>query len=265
MKILAGIPTRLRSTSGKIADVLAEVADEVLVISQGATCNHISGKVRVVEYPVDYGLVPARNQILAYAIDHGFDVVIQSDDDLAYRSDVVESIIRQVVDNPTLGACASESRAYYKWNKEVECSKEFLLASCAPQLWAARTSVLEEVGPWSLPFLEDRDHGCRMWKAGYAIGQLHVSLAMTHNPFVARTSAGKQGGQTEVIGGEMHSGLKKAIQFMKETYPDMLTINYLEGGNRTFSTRYKWERMISMVHERFGVCMGYQDSRGRSV
>lgn len=268
MKILAGIPTRMRNTSGKIADVLAEVCDEVVVVSQGADVICDSRKVTVVEKPANgYGLVRARNFIAQYAIDNGYDIVIQSDDDLSYRSEVVEAMVKEVVDNPTLGAIASSSRAYFNWDKNTECTKNFLLAPCSPQLWASRTDILKEVGQWHLEYLEDREHGARMWKLGYAIALLHISLDLTHNPFVARTSKSNETGGQEK-GAERYDRLSLAISIMEELHGDIVGIKQAEfdsNSKRTFSTRYRWDKLLSYPIARFGYALGYEDSKGRKL
>lgn len=266
MKILAGIPTRLRDTSGKIADVLAQVCDTVLVVSQGAKVYSNSSKVVVAEKDVNFGLVAARNAILRYAVDNNFDIVIQSDDDLKYSPEVVEALIREVLDNPTLGSIASSSRAYFNWNKEVGSNKNFVLSQCAPQLWASRTSILQEIGEWKLEYLEDREHGIRMWKAGYAIGLLHTSLNYTHNPFIARTSTNDEvGGQEK--GMIRYERLSKAIAYMNEHHGDVVSIKQSPFGvkGRTFSTRYDWSKLLSYPVKRFEYSMGYEDAKGRRL
>jgi glycosyltransferase involved in cell wall biosynthesis len=266
MKVLAGIPTRKRNTSGKIADVLAKVCDEVLVISQGATCIHTSNNVLVIERDENYGLVKARNEILKFAMTGGYDVVVQSDDDLSYKSEMVDALVHELMENPNLGAIASASRAYFNWDKDTECSKNFLLTPCAPQLWAARTDILRNVGFWDLEYLEDRDYGARMWKLGYAIGMLHKSIDLTHNPFIARTSeSNAQGGQEK--GESRYDNLGLAIQVMQRRHSDIMTIRQSEYGQkgRTFSTRYNWSKLLSFPVERFGLSMGYEDSKGRKL
>lgn len=266
MKVLGGIPTRMRSSSGKIADTLAEVCDDVFVVSQSAICNYSKPNVTVLEYPQNFGLVPARNEILKFGKD--YDIIIQSDDDLSFTSELINELITVLIDNPTIGAICSISRAYWNWNKEVTSTKPFVLSPCTPQLWAARVSILKEVGPWTLPFLEDREHGCRMWRAGYACVQLHKGIRYTHNPFVARTNVeGKQtsGGQEEGVGEERHAGLKKAIEFMNANYSDLVSIKYLGIKERTFSTRYNWNNLMKGVVKRFGLVLDYEDSKGRRL
>jgi glycosyltransferase involved in cell wall biosynthesis len=263
MKILAGIPTRLRNTSGRIAEVLAQVCDTVLVVSQEATCFSSLQNVIIHEKDVNFGLVAARNYILDYAAHNNFDLVIQSDDDLKYTPEVVEAMIKEIVDNPTLGAIASSSRAYFNWDKALEPNKNFVLSPCSPQLWAARTEVLQEVGPWSLEYLEDREHGARMWKLGYAIASLHISMELTHNPFIARTSS-ISGGQDKET---RYDRLGEAIRTMNQLHGDIVALNQAPkgAGNRTFSSRYKWSEMIKFPVEKFGYALGYTDSRGRRL
>lgn len=266
MKILAGIPTRLRNTSGKIADVLAEVCDEVLVVSQGADVICNSRKVSIEEKDVNYGLVNARNYILEYANIHGYDLVLQSDDDLAYKPETVEAMVNTLLKYPTLGAIASSSRAYFNWDKGLEPTREFVLSPCSPQLWVATVKVLNEVGPWKLEYLEDREHGARMWKLGYAIGTLHLDLKLAHNPFLARTSTSDEGGGQDK-GRERYDRLGVAIAYMNAVHGDIVKIRQSEYGakNRTFSSRYDWSKLLSYPISRFGYVLGYEDSRGRQL
>jgi len=262
MKILAGIPTRLRSTSGKIADILAQAVDEVLIVSQGAQVNSGSSNVVVHEKDVNFGLVAARNYILSYAVKNNFDFVVQSDDDLSYTPHIIEYMLKEVWDNPTLGAIASSSRAYFNWDKDVECTKNFLLAPCSPQLWVARTSILEEVGEWTLEYLEDREHAARMWKLGYAIGMLHIDISLTHNPFIARTNI-SAGGQDKSIARK--EKLRQAIEYMNKYHSNIVRLKIYEGksAKRTFSSRYYWNNLLKFPIARFGYALKYEDSRGR--
>lgn len=264
MKILAGIPTRMRNTSGRIADVLAEVCDTVVVISQGATCNHTKPNVDVLEKDVNFGLVPARNAILDYALAGGYDVVLQSDDDLFYHPATVEVLIQELLDNPNVGTICSASRAYFNWSKEVGSNKNFVLSACAPQFWAARTEILRQVGYWTLPYLEDREFACRLWKLGYPTVQLHKTLDLAHNPFMSRTNdATKKGGQPEELEAtDKHAGLKKAIDYMNEHHPDVVKMKYLGQHGRSFMTRYNWDAMIKCVLEKKHY-LGYEDQKGR--
>lgn len=264
MKILSGIPTRKRSTSGKIADVLAEVSDEVIVISQGAICNHSKKNVKVIEKDENFGLVPARNFILDYAINNGFDMVLQSDDDLSFYAETPAAMIELLIDEPKIGTICSASRAYFNWSKDLFPNKNYVLAACAPQFWAARTSVLRQVGYWYLPYLEDREYACRMWKCGFPIVQMHIDISLAHNPFMSRNNdQTKQGGQDEGLGDEeKHAGLKKAIDYMNSRHQDLVTMKYLGIKGRSFQTRYNWDAMIQLAIQS-GRTLGYEDQRGR--
>lgn len=262
MKILGGIPTRLRSTSGKIADILAEVCDEVVVISQGATVHADSGKIVVIEKDVNFGLVPARNAIADYAVEHDFDIMIQSDDDLSYRADVVEAMVKEIIDNPTLGTIASSSRAYFHWSEKLKSTKNFVLSPCAAQLWAARTSVIAEIGEWELEYIEDRDYGAKLWKSGYAVANLQISIDMTHNPFIARTGISMGGQEKEGREEKLYDALCK----LSDRHGDIISSITMGGeGKRTFSTRYNWLKMLTYPIKRFGYALGYKDSRGRKL
>jgi glycosyltransferase involved in cell wall biosynthesis len=261
MRILGGIPTRLRNTSGKIADVLAEVCDEVIVVSQGAEVHANSSKVKILERNVNYGLVPARNCIAQYAIVHDFDIIIQSDDDLAYRPEIVEAMVKEVVDNQTLGTIASSSRAYFHWSEKLQSTKNFVLSPCGAQLWAARTAVMAEIGPWTLEYLEDREFGARLWKSGYAIGNLQIDINLTHNPFIART--GNSDGGQEKSGRDER--LYEALVEFASLHGDIVTSITMGSSNRTFTTRYDWNKMIQYPIKRFGKVLGYSDSRGRTL
>lgn len=266
MKILAGIPTRLRNTSGAIADQLAEVCNEVLVVSQGATVVSRKSNVTVVEKDVNFGLIPARNYILQYAIDNKFDFVLECDDDIKFSSNVVRAMIVALNDNPTLGSISSSSRAYFNWDKDVECSKNFILAPCPAQLWGMRVSTVEEIGLMDIDYLEDREYGLRMWSKGLAVGMLHIDLSLTHNPFIARTTKTEaDGGQA--TGMKRYEALGKALEQLQSRYPDLVTLRQSPYGvkGRTFSTRYNWSRMLSYVVKRFGHSLNYYDSKGRRL
>jgi len=266
MRVLAGIPTRLRNTSGIAAEVLASVCDEVLVVSQGAVCSCHKENVTIHEEDINFGMIPARNSIFQYAINNNFDVVIQCDDDIKFTPSIVKFMIDCVCNDPTLGAISSESRAYYNWNKDVACTKDFLLAPCPAQLWGMEVKKIKELGLLSVDYLEDREYGLRMWSNGYAVGQLHISLKETHNPFIARTmKTESQGGQS--TGATRYEALGKAISTVNELYPGLVTLRQSEFGmkGRTFSSRYNWNGMISKVVERFGHSLGYQDSKGRRL
>lgn len=268
MRVLGGIPTRLRDTSGPIADILSSVCDKVIVVSQGAVVKayNRNDNITVHEKQVNYGLVAARNYILEYAIVNDFDVVIQSDDDLSFKADVIEAMLKVLKDNPGLGTIASSSRAYFNWSKEVGSNKDFVLTPCGAQLWAAPTEILSTVGRWDLEFLEDRDYGARMWKLGYPIGLLHTTLQQTHNPFIARTTkTGATGGQEQ---GEIRQQrLSHAIDVLNERHGDIVTakISTKEGSNRTFSTRYNWDKMLSFHVDKFGYSLGYEDQKGHKL
>lgn len=265
MRVLAGIPTRLRDTSGKIADVLAKVCDEVYVVSQGATVNSISSNVTVVEKDLNYGLVAARNEILRYANEKEYDIVVQSDDDLKYNPDVIEALVQEILENPLLGAIASSSRAYFRWNEGNITNQNWVLNPCAAQLWAARRSILNEVGEWELEFLEDRYHGAKMWTLGYPIGLLHTSLSQTHNPFIARTQKGESSGGQEQ-GVVRQQRLQKAIETLNRDFGNIVTATIQPiGSSRTFSTRYRWDRLIQYVVDRWQYGVGYEDNRGRRM
>lgn len=266
MKTLAGIPTRLRNTSGQIADQLTEVCDEVMVVSQGATVNSKQSNVTIVEKDVNFGLVPARNYILQYAIDHDFDLVIECDDDIKFSSNVVRAMKVVLEENPTLGSISSASRAYFNWDKDTSCSQNFILAPCPAQLWGMRVKTVKEIGLMEIDYLEDREYGLRMWRKGLPVGMLHINLELTHNPFVARTTKTESdGGQAS--GMKRYEALGKAIEELKSRYPDLITLKQSPFGvkGRTFSTRYNWARMLSYVVARSGYALNYYDSKGRRL
>ena len=266
MKVLAGIPTRLRTTSGIAAETLAKVCDEVLVVSQGATCRSTAKNVVVHEKDVNFGMIPARNYILQYAIDHNFDYVLECDDDIKFSEYIPELMVAILNDNPTLGAISSESRAYYNWNKDVSCSKSFLLAPCPAQLWGMEVKKIKELGLLTVDYLEDREYGLRMWKNGYAVGQIHTAIQDTHNPFIARTMKQEsEGGQA--TGEKRYKALGEAISTVVSLYPELVTLTQSEFGmkGRTFSSRYNWSRMLSYPVARFGYALNYEDSKGRRL
>jgi hypothetical protein len=266
MKILAGIPTRLRSTSGIAADIMAGLCDEVLVVSQGATCHSTARNVIVHEKDVNFGLIPARNYILEYSIHNNFDYVFECDDDLKFSRDVLPLMLNILRDNPTLGAISSASRAYFNWDKDTECNKNFLLAPCPAQLWGMRVDIVNELGPMDVDYLEDREYGLRLWSNGYAVGMVHTTLADTHNPFVSRVMKSESDGG-QATGAVRYEALGKAITTVVNRYPNLVTLRQSEFGakGRTFSSRYNWARMLATVRERFGYSLDYKDSKGRRL
>jgi len=268
VRILAGIPTRLRNTSGKIAQTLATVVDDVFVVSQGAEVWVDEGtdlsKIHVQEYPENFGVIPARNEILRVAFQGDYDIVIQSDDDISFREATIRRMIEILDEFPTIGAITSESRAYFNWNKDVRSTRPFLLTPCAAQLWAARVPIMREIGLMEVPYLEDREHGCRLWKSGYPVVELHETIDLAHNPFISRTNvSSKIGGQNEEHEGDIHSGLKAGIEEMNLRHGDIVNLKYLGIRGRSFTSRYNWPRMIEYVDRRFGKILGYADSKGR--
>jgi hypothetical protein len=193
-------------------------------------------------------------------------IVVQSDDDVAFKPETIEAMLTILKENPTIGAVTSESRAYFNWNKDVTCTRNFIVTPCAAQLWAARVDIMEEIGPMEVPYLEDREHGCRLWKAGYAVVAVHDNIGICHNPFIARTNVeGKQGGQQETHGGDKHAGLKAGIEEMNRRHSDIVTLKYMGLHGRSFMSRYKWPIMLKCVTDRFGYALDYEDSKGRKL
>lgn len=266
IKILAGIPSKLRSTSGAIADILSESCSEVIVVSQGAKVYCHDEKVHVIEKPVDYGLIPARNFILKYAIDRGFDYVIECDDDIKFDSEVPELMINTLIKYPTLGAISSSSRAYFNWDDHLNPTKPFVLSPCPSQFWAISVPLVNEIGPMMIDYLEDREYGARLWKNGRACVSLHVSIEYAHNQFIYRTS------KSESDGGQLNEDyrydkLAEAIDEFLSYHGDICKITQAKRNakGRTFSSRYDWNRMLKFVTDKYGFALDYDDSRGRRL
>jgi hypothetical protein len=263
MKILGAIPSKLRSTSGSIADALAAVCDEVMVVSQGATVSFKSQKVNVIEAGLDIGLKKARNIIAEYAIAKDFDITITSDDDLKFPQKVLDYIL-DIMQDTRIASASSCPRVYQNWNKEITSSKPYIVSTHPSQLYAIRTSVLEDIGQYRLETMEDIELGLRMWKYGFPSVRVHTpdDATMTHNPFIARSTKGNEkGGQTE---NDLKMHLNPSIKYIRDTYPKFVTNCITNAAKPYFySFRYNWGEIMEVCRKRYGIRIGYYDSKLR--
>jgi len=261
MRILGGIPSRLRHSSGKLADILAKVCDEVVIISQKATVECKSSNIVVIEKDVNFGICNARTAIDEYAIANGFDLIVESDDDLSYKPDLVESLVREIVNNPTLGSCGAFSRMYFNWNKKETSNKNFILYAGNACLWCARVSALQEVGRWNCECAEDLDHGLKMWQKGLAVASLKTTLSQTFSMVSCQTDTLLEGGYDRE---DREQRMWKSLDTIGEDHANLVYIG-AGNGNRRFSTRYNWSVMTQKVVDRFGYALEYEDSKGRKL
>jgi len=263
MKILGGVPTRLRSTGGAVADLLADVCDEVVVVSQGATVRCNKKNVSLLERPVDIGMKRARNTIFEYADHVGAEYIFQSDDDLKFKPSVLELMLDIMQEEPSLGSLSSCPRVYANWEKDIECTKNFLVFQCPTQLWVVRRQAIVETGMLDIDVLEDIELGLRMWKKGWVLGKLHAGIEFVHNPFINRIGKGdEQGGQPESL---RQRELPNSVKYIWDNHKDILsTFAVATSGNRTYTARYNWSKMCEIAHNRWGD-IGYEDSKGRVI
>jgi hypothetical protein len=263
MKILGGVPTRKRKIGGQVADILAEVCEEVLVVSQGAEVVSHKSNVHIIEKPVDIGMKAARNTIFDYADEVGAEFIIQSDDDLKFRPSVLEKMIEIMLSEPSLGSLSSCPRVYHNWEKSVTSSKEWLVFQCPTQLWIVRNQAIHETGQLDIDVLEDIELGLRMWKQGWVLAKLHSDIEFTHNPVINRMGKGDdQGGQPESL---RKAQMPDSVEYIWNAHNDILRAFSLStAANRTYSARYDWGAMCDLAYNRWGT-IGYEDSKGRII
>jgi hypothetical protein len=266
MKILAGIPTRLRSGSGPLAEILARVCDEVLVVSQGATVKIQSevNNINIIERDIDIGMKAARNTIFQYALDNGYDYCLQSDDDLKYSEAVVRNLIRIIANEPSLASISSCPRVYHNWEKDIVSSKDFTIFQCPTQLWIIRMEAIKEAGMLNIDVLEDIELGLRMWQFGWVLGKVHMTQDLTHNPVISRMGKGdNSGGQPESLRKFM---MPASCEYIYRHNSNLLRFfrTAREGSNRTYNAAYNWDAMCEKAKARWDT-IGYQDSKGRFI
>src|SRR3972149_5065905 len=168
MKILAGIPTRRRSTAGKIADQLGPFADKVVVVSQGADVRVTRSDIKIIERP-ELGICAPRNFLADLAIQGNYDLLLQIDDDVNFSDEVIKAILRNFAKFPRLGAISSDYRAGAHWNESLKANKEFRISGVASQLWAVSVPALANVmdrflePPFHIDALEDIRFSVKLW------------------------------------------------------------------------------------------------------
>lgn len=270
MKILAGIPTRRRSTAGKIATQIAPFVDKVVVASQKAEVTSVPSSVHVVELP-ELGICAPRNYFAGLATQGNYDLLFQVDDDINFPDEVIASIIHIAINYPNIGAISSDYRAGAHWNKDLEVNQDFRITGVASQLWAVTVPALLDVmnsysePPFYIDALEDIRFSVKLWSLGYPVVRLHMGEAVTHSPFVARlTKTNEQGGQYIE---ERNASMEKAIDEMQpfcghSEVLRFLKINTKDPDNLRYRIGYNYPAMIRRSYHKHGF-MGYADSKGR--
>lgn len=270
MKIIAGIPTRRRSTAGKIADQIAPFVDKVVVVSQKAEVNCKRDDIVVIEAP-ELGICAPRNLLVDYAIQSDYDLLFQVDDDVNFPDKVITSIIHIAANYPNIGAISSDYRAGAYWNEDVATSQDFRITGVASQLWAVTVPALRSVmslyeePPFHIDALEDIRFSMKLWSLGYPVVRLHMGEAVTHSPFVARLSkTNEQGGQYIE---ERNASMERAIDEMqpfcgKDQVLRFLKVNDKDPDNLKYRIGYNYDEMTIRSVNKHGY-MGYNDSKGR--
>jgi len=263
MRILGGVPTRRRNTGGRVADWLSTVCDEVLVISQDADVVYSSPRVIVVERDANIGMMAARNEIFDYGIKKGFDVIVQSDDDLAFQPIVLNFLVSQIEEFPWIGSISSCPRVYMNWEKDLVTSHGFTVFQCPTQLWAVRAQAIKESGTLRIDVLEDIELGLRMWQNGWVLTRAHGFKNIFHNPVVSRIGKGDDsGGQPESL---RKSLMPFSVDYIYEHHKNILSMFSISTDpRRTYMARYNWREMCKLAHDRWGD-IGYSDSKGRII
>ncbi|MCK4830230.1 hypothetical protein KA005_81685 [bacterium] len=270
MKILAGIPTRRRSTAGKIADQIAPFVDKVIVVSQKAEVICKRDDIAVIEAP-ELGICAPRNLISDFAMKHDYDLLFQVDDDINFPDKVIKSIIHIAANYPNIGAISSDYRAGAHWNRELETSQDFRIHGVASQLWVVSVKALRSVTnlydepPFHIDALEDIRFSTKLWSLGYPVVRLHMGEKITHSPFVARlTKTNEQGGQYIE---ERNASMQLAIDEMqpfcgKDQVLRFLKVNDKDPDNLKYRIGYNYDEMTIRSVNKHGY-MGYKDSKGR--
>jgi GT2 family glycosyltransferase len=259
--IIAGIPTKRRATSVKVANQLAPVVDKVFIISQDAdTSGEKPDNVIVYEYDPNIGLAKARNIIVDIAQYEKADFMIQSDDDITFKPFLIEKMIEVMTEFPDLGALSSVSRVLRSWNKST-CTCPFMLHPYACQLYIMRMDVVNKIGMFTLGTMEDLEYSLRVWEIGYLVGRLHLDMKFTHNAFISRsTKTDSQGGQTISERSEI---LQDCLEYTCDKHSSLITyakITDLEAGK--FSIRYNWEELLRVYHDKHQYdSLGYNDGK----
>lgn len=261
-RVVAGIPTNLRSTSGRIADALASEVDEVIVVSQGAVVNARNSRVNVLEYPPNLGVGRARNIILDHCLTTNADFCVMSDDDLQFKPFVVHEILRLLEENYSLGIVGSIARTNRFWSKNSYSSKEYQLYGCPAQLFVLRMSAIREVGNMVLPeVMEDIELGLKLWDAGWAVARIDKENC-EHNTNVPTFGKGdSQGGIPE---SRKRSQIPVAVEYLLLRYSHLLRFLRAGKGKRMHLIQYNWPVLCQKATDRWGY-IGYEDSRGRKI
>lgn len=271
MKILAGIPTRRRSTSGKIATQLAPYMDEILIVSQKAEVTSVPSNVHVTERP-ELGICAPRNYLAEWATKHAeCDLLFQVDDDINFPDSVIENMIHIAAKYPQIGAISSDYRAGAHWSKELKSSTDFRIHGVASQLWAVSIPALIAVmdsydePAFFIDALEDIRFSVKLWSLGYPVVRLHLGEKVTHSPFVARLSkTNEQGGQYIE---ERNASMEEAIEAMQPFCGSgqvlrFLKSNYKNPNDIRYRIGYNYAEMTIRSVNKHGY-MGYEDSKGR--
>ena len=270
MKVLIGIPTRRRSTAGKIAMQISPFADKIAIISQKAEITSVPANGEIFERP-ELGICAPRNFLAEMAIAGKYDLLFQIDDDINFNDSVIEAILRAFSNFPRLGAVSSDYRAGAHWNKDLQVNQEFRISGVASQLWAVSVTALKDVcdefdeQPFHIDALEDIRFSVKLWSLGHPVVRIHLGEEVTHSPFVARLSkTNEQGGQYI---SERNASMQKAINEMQVfcgagEVLRFLNVNDKDPNNLKYRIRYDYDEMTIRSINHHGY-MGYSDSKRR--
>ena len=270
MKVLAGIPTRRRSTAGRAAMQVSTFVDKVVIVSQKAEITSIPSNGEVIERQ-ELGICAPRNFLADLAIQGNYDLLLQIDDDVNFSDEVIKAILRNFAKFPKLGAISSDYRAGAHWNESLKANKEFRISGVASQLWAVSVPALANVmdrflePPFHIDALEDIRFSVKLWHLGHPVVRLHMGEGVTHSPFVARLSkTNEQGGQYI---SERNASMEQAIEEMQpfcghDQVLRFLNVNDKDPDNLKYRIGYNYNEMTIRSINSHGY-MGYSDSKGR--
>lgn len=250
MKVLIGIPTRGRQTAPILARQLARYGDVVIVAQE--TNLPKSQDYSVIEQPP--GLRRARNTIFGEAINNKYEAVVQCDDDLEFRPEVLDAyfdLIYELLPAGVASVC-SKPRIYEFWDGPCRSNKTYEIIPRLQQCWAIRTDVVKDIGMIELETLEDVEYALRLVHRGYISSQISVRK-ITHNHKIKRDKDGCQGGQPLT---ERLNYLDNAIKVINERY-DFAVVRRKDEGS--FSCKLDWSKIRAKIPY---LGLGYEDERG---
>lgn len=253
MRILAGIPTRGRTTAPALARQLAEYAADVLIIYKDIDLPS-SPDYRLIQQPGG-GLSWARNFVFRVGIAGSYDAIIQCDDDVVVKPEVLGSLVSHAEELFPKGIASvmTRTRIFEFWDGPCRSNKSYEIVPRLFQLYAIRTDIVRELGLFDLDTCEDLEYACRMISKGYIPTQI-AEKGVHHNISIPRLKKGEnQGGQPVA---ERMSLLDKSLAAINRRY-DFVTCS--RRGESSLSNKFNYRKVRELIPD---LGLGYEDKRG---